>query len=67
MCGSGCRATRDQIGGQQIYNAVTKDGVGTPEEFRSWLADRELLDEQLCDRVRGLSGPIGARRSRPDL
>jgi hypothetical protein len=35
----------DQIGGQQIYNAVTKDGVRTPEEFRSWLADRELLDE----------------------
>jgi hypothetical protein len=34
----------DQIGGQQIYNAVSKDGVRTTEEFRSWLADRELLD-----------------------
>ncbi len=35
----------DQIGGLQIYTAVTEDGVRTPQEFRSWLADRELLDE----------------------
>ena len=35
----------DQIGGLQIYTAVTEDGVRTPQEFRSWLAERELLDE----------------------
>ena len=34
----------DQIGGLEIYTAVTKDDVRTPEEFRSWLADHELLD-----------------------
>jgi hypothetical protein len=34
----------DQIGGHEIYTAVTKDAVSTPEEFRSWLAEHELLD-----------------------
>ena len=34
----------DQIGGLEIYTAVIEDGVRTPEEFRSWLADRELLE-----------------------
>jgi hypothetical protein len=32
----------DQIGGLEIYTAVTEDGVRTPEEFRDWLADRGL-------------------------
>jgi hypothetical protein len=30
----------DQIGGLEIYTAVIEDGVRTPDEFRSWLADR---------------------------
>jgi hypothetical protein len=34
----------DHIGGPEIYTAVIEDGVRTSEEFRSWLADRELLD-----------------------
>jgi hypothetical protein len=34
----------DQIGGSEIYAAVIDDGVRTPEEFRTWLADRGLLD-----------------------
>ena len=34
----------DQIGGSEIYAAVIDDGVGTPEEFRTWLADRGSLD-----------------------
>jgi hypothetical protein len=29
-----------QIGGLEIYTAVTENGVRTPEEFRGWLADR---------------------------
>jgi hypothetical protein len=33
----------DQIGGLEIYTAVTEDGVRTPEEFRTWLADHGLL------------------------
>lgn len=33
-----------QIGGLEIYTAVIEDGVRTPEGFRSWLADRGLLD-----------------------
>jgi hypothetical protein len=35
---------RDQIGGSDIYAAVIDDGVRTAEEFRNWLAERELLD-----------------------
>ena len=34
----------DKIGGLEIYTAVIEDGVRTPNEFRSWLADRGLLD-----------------------
>jgi hypothetical protein len=34
----------DQIGGFEIYAAVIDDNVRTPEEFRRWLVDRELLD-----------------------
>jgi hypothetical protein len=34
----------DQIGGFEIYTAVIDDSVRTPEEFRRWLVDRELLD-----------------------
>ena len=34
----------DQIGGSEIYAAVIDDNVRTPEEFRRWLVDRELLD-----------------------
>jgi hypothetical protein len=34
----------DRIGGSEIYAAVIDDGVRTPEDFRSWLAERELLD-----------------------
>jgi hypothetical protein len=34
----------DRIGGSEIYTAVIDDGVRTLEEFRDWLADRELLD-----------------------
>jgi hypothetical protein len=34
----------DQIGGFEIYTAVIDDSVRTPQEFRSWLVDRELLD-----------------------
>jgi hypothetical protein len=34
----------DQIGGSEIYAAVIDDGVRTPEEFRNWLAERDLLD-----------------------
>ena len=34
----------DQIGGFEIYTAVIDDSVRTPEEFRSWLVNRELLD-----------------------
>jgi hypothetical protein len=33
-----------QIGGLEIYTAVIEYGVRTPEEFRSWLADRGFLD-----------------------
>jgi hypothetical protein len=33
-----------QIGGLEIYTAVIEYGVRTPEEFRSWLTDRGLLD-----------------------
>ena len=32
----------DQIGGLEIYTAVTEGGVRTPEEFDGWLADRKL-------------------------
>jgi hypothetical protein len=32
----------DQIGGFEIYTAVIEDGVRTPEEFGSWLAERGL-------------------------
>jgi hypothetical protein len=32
----------DEIGGLEIYTAVTEDGVRTPEEFRGWLADHGL-------------------------
>jgi hypothetical protein len=34
----------DQIGGFEIYTAVIDDSVRTPEEFRSWLVNRQLLD-----------------------
>jgi hypothetical protein len=34
----------DQIGGFEIYTAVIDDSVRTPQEFRSWLVDRELLE-----------------------
>jgi hypothetical protein len=34
----------NQIGGSEIYTAVIEGGVRTPEEFHSWLADRELFD-----------------------
>jgi hypothetical protein len=34
----------DLIGGFDIYTAVIDDCVRTPQEFRSWLVDRELLD-----------------------
>lgn len=34
----------DQIGGFEIYTAVIDDSVSTPEEFRSWLVKRELLE-----------------------
>ena len=30
----------DQTGGSDIYTAVVDDGVRTPEQFSSWLADR---------------------------
>jgi hypothetical protein len=29
----------DEIGGLEIYTAVTEDGVRTPEVFRGWLVD----------------------------
>jgi hypothetical protein len=29
----------DHVSGLEIYNAVMEDGVGTPEQFRSWLTD----------------------------
>ena len=32
----------DQIGGFEIYTAVIEDGVRTPEEFGSWLAEQGL-------------------------
>jgi hypothetical protein len=35
----------DQIGGQEIYTAVVDDAVRTPEQFRSWLADRGLSSQ----------------------
>jgi hypothetical protein len=28
----------DQVSGWQIYTAVLRDGVGTPEQFARWLA-----------------------------
>jgi hypothetical protein len=34
----------DLIGGFDIYTAVIEEGVRTPEQFRSWLADRGLHD-----------------------
>jgi len=30
----------DQVGGPDIYTAVIEDGVRTPQQFRSWLANR---------------------------
>jgi hypothetical protein len=33
----------DEIGGLEIYTAVTEGGVRTPEQFRGWLADHGLL------------------------
>jgi hypothetical protein len=32
----------DEIGGLEIYSAVTEDSVRTPEQFRGWLADHGL-------------------------
>jgi hypothetical protein len=32
----------DEIGGLEIYTAVTDDSVRTPEQFRGWLADHGL-------------------------
>ena len=32
----------DEIGGFEIYTAVTDDGVRTPEQFRGWLTDHGL-------------------------
>jgi hypothetical protein len=34
----------DEIGGFEIYTAVTEDGVRTPELFRGWLAAHGLPD-----------------------
>lgn len=34
----------DQIGGLDIYTAVLEDGIRTPEQFRSWLAERGMSD-----------------------
>jgi hypothetical protein len=33
----------DEIGGFEIYTAVTEDDVRTPEQSRDWLTDRGLL------------------------
>jgi hypothetical protein len=32
----------DQVGGLEIYTAVIDDGVRTPRQFATWLAQREL-------------------------
>jgi hypothetical protein len=34
----------DQIGGLDVYTAVIEDGIRTPEQFRSWLAERGMPD-----------------------
>jgi hypothetical protein len=34
----------DQISGLDIYTAVVEDGIRTPEQFRSWLAERGMPD-----------------------
>jgi hypothetical protein len=36
----------DEIGGFEIYMAVTEAGVRTPEQFRSWLDDHGLLHDE---------------------
>lgn len=36
----------DEIGGFEIYTAVTEAGVRTPEQFRSWLDDHRLLHDE---------------------
>jgi hypothetical protein len=35
----------DQIGGPDIYTAVMEDGIRTPEQFRSWLAERRRMPD----------------------
>jgi hypothetical protein len=35
----------DEVGGSDIYTAVMEGGVRTPEQFRSWLADRGSVSE----------------------
>jgi len=34
----------DAVGGWEIYTAVLRDGVRTPEQFADWLADNGFPD-----------------------